>query len=187
MESPAPKPVMQMWMAAIGSGYATREEWQAWADGVVVAMDNPPTWVLELCGQRDADELYKTLREIEGRSNLPIPWVDSHELYVGYRFAGLREHRLTLEQFCNEGWSQLEIDDTFSDWFPDVINQWLAGEPESKTPLDAYLESGRSPEELIAAFEAGRFPAWAAEAMEQYAYLMSRAAQDVCDGRAIPK
>jgi hypothetical protein len=54
-------PLASYWLNAAESEYATPEDWQRWADRIILAMPKPPPWVLELCIAKGLEDVSKAV------------------------------------------------------------------------------------------------------------------------------
>ena len=113
------KPVMQMWVLAIRSRYAKAEVWSNYADDILAAMDSAPLWVIELACYSDTETVLAKLEKILEAADLPLDFCEQREVYMGYRFKLLAEGKISVEDFCQDDWTQLEIDYAFYEHFPE--------------------------------------------------------------------
>lgn len=180
--------VMQLWQLAINSGYAKPETWSDYAGKIIVAMDDPPFWVIELACSKDVDTAGDKLGKIYRDMELPDDFCDQSQVFLGYRFKLLQEGRISTQAFYEDDVFYHDIDAVMDQQFPDVSDSYsaqLEGDTE-KTMLDVFYELGHTDEELREQFETF-FGPWRETAMAQYDYLVNCSIDDVIAGRAIPR
>ena len=55
------KPFASLWLAAGESGFASKSDWQEWADKQIASVPCPPLWLIDLSTTNDRDGLWKAL------------------------------------------------------------------------------------------------------------------------------
>jgi hypothetical protein len=180
------KPVMQYWMWAMLSGYYKPEEWIAWADDVIARSDSPPYWVIEMASHADPLECSGYLQAIADESGLNLDTFDPYELYLGYRYAALRDNKMDMPTFFDERITNGDdFDAAISDSFPEIHNDYLS--QDGDVTLDQLMiQKCIDKSALLAGLANGVFGAWAEEAMSVHEYLVNRSAEDVLAGRCVP-
>lgn len=185
-DNPENKHVMQMWSLAIGSGYATTEAWSAYADEIMLAMDSPPFWIIELACSSDAETASTKLGQIDIDEGLPSDFCDQRRIHMGYRYKLLTEGRISVEEFCEEQWTHLEIDYAFDEHFPEAHQAILDADPsDDDSYLKPFYDRGHTDQELIEKFQQS-FGEASDLAMSQFNYLLNQSKQDVISGQCIP-
>jgi hypothetical protein len=93
MEAP-PVPMFAMWLPALEAGTLPLQELVAWADGQILALPNPPMWLIEL-------SLATDLRGVERAATAvpePVSGWDSRELYLGFLYLAHEDGKLPLDE-----------------------------------------------------------------------------------------
>ncbi|MEQ9460194.1 MAG: hypothetical protein RIG82_04515 [Phycisphaeraceae bacterium] len=87
----------RLWIPAIASGYARPEDWIEWADRMILKLDEPPGWVIEMAMIDCPIEAIALLLSFDGYSRIEALRPYRHEFVLtvlGYlHLKSVREHK----------------------------------------------------------------------------------------------
>ena len=130
--------------AAVGSGYWKMEQWQAWADNLIISHDELEDFVYGLSVAENNREVYSAIDEqyFQERWNEDIDYC-IYDIIVGYYYLMYKEGRLSLlklfvslldEDDISEGYTVMEYEEA-----EHIYNQLRLGVVNIKR-IDELLE-----------------------------------------------
>jgi hypothetical protein len=132
-------PFASYWFAAAESGYAKARDWQDWADRIILAMETPPMWVLDLATAKNAEQVWdartrQTKPEWAAQSGIIVD-----ESIIGYLWLRYRRGDISFYDFAelagrraDGGWVDYECEEFYA-----FLNRLDAGEAFERVETDA--------------------------------------------------
>ena len=85
------------------SGYYEKEQWQSWADKIILNNENVQSWIYDVAVAKNKQELFDAIafeRRIEEFSKDTLYW--ETDVVIGYYYLMYKEDKITLSQLVEK-------------------------------------------------------------------------------------
>ncbi len=121
------KQFARLFAVAVETELLTHQQYYPWADALILALDEPPCWILQLAVTRESERAASIIREFAWSSpyeefTLTEPVWDT-DLYVASWFLRYENNRMTWPQFLWKAGDLVDASGGFCEYFFDFLNQ----------------------------------------------------------------
>jgi hypothetical protein len=124
------------WYAAESASFTTAERRQEWADRIIVRLETPPHWLLELSSANETETLLQTYSDLPDQLRAQLPAIPVEDATVGFIWLIFQNGKIGLQECLKR--LGLEVDASQTELEPETFYEFLN-----------QIEQGRAKEAAI--------------------------------------